>query len=141
MKRRATGLLVVMALVYMTLQVAAGNGAWVAYALAATEGSLVGGLADWFAVTALFRHPLNIPIPHTAVIRARKDQFGETLGEFVQGNFLSPEVVRMRLRSARVPERLAAWLADPANARVAAAKASDAFLASPTPSTTRTCSG
>ena len=129
MKRRATGLLVVMALVYLTLQVAAGDGAWVGYALAATEGSLVGGLADWFAVTALFRHPLNIPIPHTAVIRARKDQFGETLGEFVQGNFLSPEVVRMRLRSARVPERLALWLADPANARVAAAKASDALLA------------
>jgi uncharacterized membrane-anchored protein YjiN (DUF445 family) len=77
---------------------------------------LVGGLADWFAVTALFRHPLGLPIPHTAIIRERKDQFGETLGRFVQENFLSHDVIAERLRAARVADRAAAWLATPANA-------------------------
>ena len=116
MKRRATAVLALVTAVFVGLLVAGGDGTAVEYALAAAEGSMVGGLADWFAVTALFRHPLGIPIPHTAIIRERKDQFGETLGAFVQENFLTAEVVAERIRAARVAERVAAWLATPANA-------------------------
>ena len=118
MKRRATALLVAVAAVFVALAVLADPDAtWTGYALAAAEGSLVGGLADWFAVTALFRHPLGIPIPHTAIIRERKDQFGETLGSFVQENFLSPEVVSERITAARLAARLASWLQDQEHAR------------------------
>ena len=60
---------------------------------ATAEAGLVGGVADWFAITALFRHPLNIPIPHTAIIPQRKDRIGRSLGNFVQNNFLSPDVL------------------------------------------------
>src|SRR5262249_7902792 len=73
---------------------------------------------DWFAVTALFRHPLGIPIPHTAIVPARKDRVGRTLGAFVQRNFLSREVIEHRLRTMHVGQRLAEWLADPVNARM-----------------------
>jgi uncharacterized membrane-anchored protein YjiN (DUF445 family) len=89
---------------------------------------MVGGLADWFAVTALFRHPLGIPIPHTAIIRERKDQFGETLGSFVQENFLSPDIVAERIRTARVAKRTAVWLAEPANARRVARSALEGLV-------------
>jgi uncharacterized membrane-anchored protein YjiN (DUF445 family) len=124
-KRRATGMLVVMSLAYVVLVFATDDrGAW-AYLRAATEGSMVGGLADWFAVTAIFRHPLGIPIPHTAVIPARKEQFGETLGAFVQQNFLSPDVLAERIRSTRVAERAAAWLSDRDNAETAARHLAD----------------
>src|SRR5512132_778747 len=78
---------------------------------------MVGGLADWFAVTALFRHPLVIPIPHTAIVPSRKDRVGRTLGAFVQRNFLTREVIEYRLRAAEVGRRLAEWLAEPENAR------------------------
>jgi uncharacterized membrane-anchored protein YjiN (DUF445 family) len=83
---------------------------------AGLEASLVGGLADWFAVTALFRHPLGVPIPHTAVIRARKDQFADTLGSFVQENFLNPDVISARLRGAEAVSRAARWISDRSNA-------------------------
>ena len=66
------------------------------------EAAMVGGLADWFAVTALFRHPLGIPIPHTAIVPARKDRVGRTLGAFVQRNFLSRDVIEHRMRSLEV---------------------------------------
>src|SRR5262245_20266281 len=75
MQRRATLLLVVIALLFVALEASDVSGGWVPYAEATLEASMVGGLADWFAITALFRHPLGIPIPHTAVIRTRKDQF------------------------------------------------------------------
>ena len=111
MKRRATALLVAVSAAFVAVAaLGGGDGAW-GYALAAAEGSMVGGLADWFAVTALFRHPLGIPIPHTAIIRERKDQFGATLGAFIQDNFLSADNVAERVRVARIAERLAAWLA------------------------------
>ena len=77
----------------------------------------VGGLADWFAVTALFRHPLGIPIPHTAIVPAKKDRVGRTLGAFVQRNFLSRDVIEHRMRSMQVGRRLAEWFASPENAR------------------------
>ena len=77
---------------------------------------MVGGLADWFAVTALFRHPLGLPIPHTAIIPTRKDALGRNLSDFVGTNFLSEQVVRERLRNAEVPRRLGRWLAEPEHA-------------------------
>ena len=86
--------------------------AWVGYVQATLEASLVGGLADWFAVTALFRHPLGLPIPHTAIVPERKDQFGETLGDFVQHSFLTPAIIVDRVRGAQVVERLADWLSN-----------------------------
>ena len=116
MKLRATGLLVVMTAPFVLLILFTEDEGFWGYLRAATAGSMVGGLADWFAVTALFRHPLGIPIPHTAVIVERKDQFGQTLGEFVQENFLSPDVIAERIRSAHVVERSATWMSEPENA-------------------------
>jgi uncharacterized membrane-anchored protein YjiN (DUF445 family) len=98
--------------------------AWVGYVGAAGEAGMVGALADWFAVTALFKHPLGIPIPHTAIIKRKKDQLGEGLGTFVRENFLSPEVVGTKIRDAQVPSRLGKWLSEQAHAeRVAAESA------------------
>ena len=125
MKRRATGTLVAVTLLFVAVTIfTSGTGAW-GYLQAMAEASMVGGLADWFAVTALFRHPLGLPIPHTAVIVERKDDFGRTLGEFVQENFLSADVITERLRNARVVERTAEWLADPANAAQLSGHAAD----------------
>jgi uncharacterized membrane-anchored protein YjiN (DUF445 family) len=86
---------------------------------------MVGGIADWFAVTALFRRPLGLPIPHTALIVERKDQFAATLGRFVQENFLNADVLADRIRSVRLVTRLADWLADQANAARFAGHAAD----------------
>ncbi len=116
MQRRATGLLGVMAALFVVVTVAGHGRGWSGYLQATLEASLVGGLADWFAVTALFRHPLGLPIPHTAVIPERKEQFGRTLGEFVQENFLSPDVLSERIRSAHLAARAADWLAEESNA-------------------------
>ncbi|WP_420714569.1 DUF445 domain-containing protein [Mycobacterium sp. Aquia_213] len=98
-------------------------GAWVGYVGAAAEAGMVGALADWFAVTALFKHPLGIPIPHTAIIKRKKDQLGEGLGTFVRENFLSAEVVETKLRDAQVPGRLGKWLSDRAHAARVASEA------------------
>ena len=98
MKLLATGLLLFAAGVYLVARANEANGpAWVGYVRAAAEAAMVGALADWFAVTALFRHPLGLPIPHTAIIPERKDQIGRSLGEFVQGNFLTRDVIADRL--------------------------------------------
>ena len=83
---------------------------------ASAEAGMVGGLADWFAVTALFRHPLGVPIPHTAIIPNNKDRIGRTLGRFVENNFLTPEVLFRKLRQLEVGRRVASWLAAPATA-------------------------
>ena len=125
MKRRATGLLAVMAVSFVVVTIWGHGRGWSAYLQATLEASLVGGLADWFAVTALFRHPLGLPIPHTAVIPSRKEQFGRTLGEFVQENFLSPGVLAERIRSARVARRAADWFADRGSAEAVARRAFD----------------
>src|SRR4051794_15032693 len=125
MRRRATGFLLLAALAFVVIVVVGdGEGAW-GYAQAAAEASMVGGVADWFAVTALFRHPLGLPIPHTAIIRERKDQFGQTLGAFVQENFLTRDAVLERVRSARVIDRAAAWASEPANSGALARQAAD----------------
>jgi len=118
MKLTATGLLLFVALVYVLAKLASGAGAgpWTGYVAAAAEAGMVGALADWFAVTALFRHPLGLPIPHTAIIPTKKDQLGVSLGSFVGENFLSEEVVRGRLRAVGIGSRLGAWLAVPEHA-------------------------
>jgi uncharacterized membrane-anchored protein YjiN (DUF445 family) len=97
-------------------QAHASMGVWVGYVGAAAEAGMVGALADWFAVTALFKHPLGIPIPHTAIIKRKKDQLGEGLGTFVRENFLSPPVVETKLRDAQIPSRLGKWLSEAAHA-------------------------
>lgn len=102
---------------------------WVGYVRAAAEAGMVGALADWFAVTALFKHPLGIPIPHTAIIKRKKDQLGEGLGTFVRENFLSADNVETKLRSADVASRTGKWLAEPANADRVAAEASTVLRA------------
>ncbi|MFF8671995.1 DUF445 domain-containing protein [Streptomyces sp. NPDC015242] len=129
MKLTATGLLLFVALVYVLAKIAqnSGAGAWAGYVAAASEAGMVGALADWFAVTALFRHPLGIPIPHTAIIPTKKDQLGVSLGEFVGENFLSEEVVRQRLRAVGIGSRLGAWLAVPEHADRVTAELSTAL--------------
>src|SRR3954447_24199858 len=108
-KRRATILLGAVTVVFLVVTVFGGDSTVAGYVQATAEASMVGGLADWFAVTALFRHPLGIPIPHTAIIVERKDRFAETLGEFVQDSFLNPEVIVDRVQRAAIPARVAAW--------------------------------
>jgi len=125
MKTVAAMFLVFAAAVYLACLLLADepDAGWVGYIKAAAEAGMVGGIADWFAVTALFRRPLGLPIPHTALIRRKKDQLGESLGDFVGENFLAPEVVLGRLDAARIPARAGAWLARPANAERVAAEA------------------
>ncbi|MEU5215774.1 DUF445 domain-containing protein [Streptomyces sp. NPDC020807] len=129
MKTLATSLLVAVAVVYglATWARNAGAGEWAGYVAAAAEAGMVGALADWFAVTALFRRPLGLPIPHTAIIPTKKDQLGASLGAFVGENFLSADVVRGRLRTFGIGGRLGAWLADPAHADRVTAEASTAL--------------
>jgi uncharacterized membrane-anchored protein YjiN (DUF445 family) len=120
MKRRATGLLVLMGAIFVATSVLEPQHTWVGYIRATAEASLVGGIADWFAITALFRHPLSIPIPHTAIIPNRKDRIGRSLGNFVQNNFLSPDLLMTKLRAAQLSRRAAEWLNQPEHARAAA---------------------
>jgi uncharacterized membrane-anchored protein YjiN (DUF445 family) len=121
MKRRAAYMLAIAAVVFVVARLLEIKlGFWMGALRATAEASLVGGLADWFAVTALFRHPLGIPIPHTAIVAKRKDRVGRALGMFVQRNFLSRPVIEARLRALKVAERLAAWLSEPEHARTIA---------------------
>jgi uncharacterized membrane-anchored protein YjiN (DUF445 family) len=119
-RRNATGLLVVVAIALLAVVLLTDGDGASGYVIAALEASMVGGLADWFAVVALFRHPLGIPVPHTAVIPERKDSFGATLGGFVQDNLLTSDAIVERIHGARISARAAAWLAEPDNAAKAA---------------------
>ncbi|MGQ0839368.1 DUF445 domain-containing protein [Actinokineospora sp.] len=118
MKLVALGFLFAATLIFIgtTLWQAAGAPGWVGYLKAAAEAGMVGALADWFAVTALFRRPLGLPIPHTAIIPTKKDVLGDSLGDFVGTNFLAEDVVRERLRRVGVARKLGGWLADRDNA-------------------------
>jgi uncharacterized membrane-anchored protein YjiN (DUF445 family) len=127
MKIIAASLLLVALVVYVLCRaVGHGDGAW-GYIQAAAEASMVGGLADWFAVTALFRHPLRLPIPHTAIIPNKKDQIGEGLASFVQQYFLTTEILSERVATARVPQRVGEWLAEPEHAHRLAEELSSAI--------------
>ncbi|MBO0806376.1 MAG: DUF445 domain-containing protein, partial [Nocardiopsaceae bacterium] len=124
-RRRATAFLAVVTVVFIGVTAAGAHGTFLGYVQAGAEAAMVGGVADWFAVTALFRRPLGLPIPHTAVIVERKDQFAATLGQFVQENFLNADVLADRIRGARPASRLASWLADEPNAARLAGHAAD----------------
>ena len=128
-RRRATALLAGATVLFAVVTAVGAHGVLLGYVQAGAEASMVGGIADWFAVTALFRHPLGVPIPHTALIVERKDQFAATLGQFVQANFLTADVLAERIRSVHLVPRLAAWLADEANAERFAGYAADAAVA------------
>lgn len=130
MKLVATGLLVLAALVFVAARAVDDQPTWLGYVQAFAEAAMVGALADWFAVTALFRHPLGVPIPHTAIIPKRKDQIGESLGEFVEGNFLTREVLDERLGEAQIAARLGRWLDDREHLERATEAGADALRAS-----------
>ena len=127
MRRRATGLLAGFAVLFVVVTVLIHLRPdflpfWMRMVRATAEAAMVGGLADWFAVTALFRHPLGIPIPHTAIVAQRKDRIGRSLGNFVGNNFLAREVISRQLAGMRLGERAARWLSEPEHqARVARA--------------------
>jgi uncharacterized membrane-anchored protein YjiN (DUF445 family) len=127
-RRRATGLLAAVTVLFLAVTATGAHGTLLGFVQAGAEASMVGGVADWFAVTALFRRPLGLPIPHTALLVERKDQFAVTLGQFVQENFLNADVLAERIRSARLVPRLAAWLADRANAARFAGRAADLLV-------------
>ncbi len=117
MKGIALGLLIAMAAIFCLAAAFQREYAWLAYVRAAAEGGMVGALADWFAVTALFKHPMGIKIPHTAIIPNRKDMIGASLGEFVETNFLSETVVAEKLAKTQIAQKVGAWLARPASAQ------------------------
>ncbi|GGM04382.1 DUF445 domain-containing protein [Nakamurella endophytica] len=125
MKAFATALLVLMAVVFVVAWLLEKDHPWAGWVRAAAEAGMVGALADWFAVTALFRRPMGLPIPHTAIIPTRKDDIGASLSEFVAANFLSEQVVRDKLARFSVASRAGAFLARPEAAeRIAAELAS-----------------
>ncbi len=111
MKMIATGMLVVMAAVYVATRIIGPVHPLVGFVKAFAEAAMVGGLADWFAVTALFRHPLGLPIPHTAIIPRNKDRIGDTLATFLRDNFLTPAVVARRMRGLDVAGAAGRFLA------------------------------
>ena len=114
MKAAATGLLVVMAGVFVAARSLEPQYPWLGYVKSFAEAAMVGGLADWFAVTALFRHPLGLPIPHTAIIPRNKDRIGEALANFLKENFLIPSVVARRMRNIDVAGATGRFLQTPA---------------------------
>lgn len=129
MKTLALSLLIAAAVIFAISFGLRDQYPWLEYVRAASEGAMVGALADWFAVTALFRRPLGLPIPHTAIIQNRKDAIGASLGDFVESNFLSEAVVREKLASIGVAEKLGTWLARPESAERLASEGAVAIRA------------
>ncbi|HZX22796.1 MAG TPA: DUF445 domain-containing protein [Woeseiaceae bacterium] len=116
MKQVAAGLLVAMVVLYVVTGFGEEHYPWLGYVRAFAEAATVGALADWFAVTALFRHPLGLPIPHTAIISRRKDDIGASLAGFVETHFLTAEALAPRLEKADFAHGMGRWLATPGNA-------------------------
>ena len=121
MRTIATMLLVVLAAIYILMRRAPPDWTWAPYVGAFAEAGMVGACADWFAVVALFRRPLGLPIPHTAVVPENKRRIGPALGRFITNNFLSPRVAIARLSSVDAVGLAARWLEDERNARAIAA--------------------
>jgi uncharacterized membrane-anchored protein YjiN (DUF445 family) len=115
MKAAATGLLVAMAALFVLARALQPHFPWLGFVKAFAEAAMVGGLADWFAVTALFRHPLGLPIPHTAIIPRNKDRIGEALANFINENFLIPSVVARRMSGIDVAGAAGRFLRAPAS--------------------------
>jgi len=120
MRRLATGLLVLMVVLFFATSVLQSTWHWLMYPRAFAEAGIVGACADWFAVVALFRHPFGIPIPHTAIIARQKQRIGENLGEFIANNFLAPTVVSAKLETVDAAAWAIRWLREPANAKLVA---------------------
>ena len=116
MQAIAVGLLIAMAVVFVVSFALQERYPWLGYVRAASEGGMVGALADWFAVTALFRRPLGLPIPHTNLISAKKDDIGEGLGSFIEENFLADDVVHGKLSEISGARMAGTWLSERANA-------------------------
>jgi uncharacterized membrane-anchored protein YjiN (DUF445 family) len=114
MRSVAVSLLLVAAVVYL---LTVGDHGTLGFVNAGAEASMVGAIADWFAVTAIFKHPLGLPVPHTALIPRRKDALGRSLEEFVGENFLQEGIVRDRVAAAAISQRVGAWLAEPDHVR------------------------
>jgi uncharacterized membrane-anchored protein YjiN (DUF445 family) len=114
-RRFATLLLLFMVLIFLTAGFFEKNMPWLGFFRAFAEAAIVGALADWFAVTALFRHPFGLRLPHTAIIPTNKDRIGESLGKFVEKNFLTPEGISEKLKSADIAGKTADWLSHPRN--------------------------
>jgi uncharacterized membrane-anchored protein YjiN (DUF445 family) len=114
MRTLAVCLLLAAAVVYLATM---GKHGFLGFVNAGAEASMVGAIADWFAVTALFKHPLGLPVPHTALIPRRKDDLGRSLEEFVGENFLQEGIIRDRVASAAIAERVGIWLANPDHVR------------------------
>ncbi|MBX3509698.1 MAG: DUF445 domain-containing protein [Hyphomonadaceae bacterium] len=129
MRLIAGGLLIVMSALYFVAVSQHGQGVAWGYVRSFAEAAMIGGLADWFAVTAIFRRPLGLPIPHTAVIPRSKTRIADALGDFVAVNFLAPEVISVRLRDQDLATSLGRQLADPATARRVADAIMDALPA------------
>ena len=129
MRGLATGLLAFMALVFVAARLLKDRHPVVGFIGAFAEAAMVGAIADWFAVTALFRHPLGIPIPHTAIIPSNKDRIGENLGNFLEHNFMSYEVVHAELERIDFAGSAAAWMAQPKNSTAVAAQLTSAVPA------------
>jgi uncharacterized membrane-anchored protein YjiN (DUF445 family) len=123
----ATGMLAIAAAIFAMSLAAPSPDMWVLLLRSVAEAALVGGLADWFAVTALFRRPLRLPIPHTAIVPANKDRIGEGLARFLDRNFLTRDLLIPELRALHIADRLAAWLADRRNAAALAGEIAKAL--------------
>ncbi len=120
MKRFATGLLGLFAIIFVISSLYEEQAIWIGFVQATSEAAMVGAIADWFAVTALFRHPLGLKIPHTAIVPRRKDRIGRTLGRFVRENFLKGEVIVGKLHSLDSARQIAAWLRQPEHSEMVA---------------------
>lgn len=129
MQRIASGLLCGMFIVFLAAKFGESNFPELGFVRAFAEAAMVGALADWFAVTALFRRPMGLPIPHTAIIPTNKDRIGESLGLFVQNNFLSPEILTEKLQNFDLASKFADWLASHENSAVLSQKICDALPA------------
>ncbi|MET0964246.1 MAG: DUF445 family protein [Noviherbaspirillum sp.] len=117
MRRIATGLLALMAVVFVVARLLQPRHPWLSFVVAFAEAAMVGALADWFAVTALFRNPLGLPIPHTAIVPANKDRIGSSVADFLEHNFMTRDVLAEELRHIDFAGAAAHWLSEPANSR------------------------
>ena len=120
MKRLASGLFLLVTIIYIVASVFSNLHAVIPYVQATSEAAMVGALADWFAVTALFRYPMGLKIPHTAIIPNRKNSIADQFGVFVQQNFLSDEVITGKIRSMDLSRRGAEWIIEPKNSSAVA---------------------
>ncbi|NLZ58391.1 MAG: DUF445 domain-containing protein [Corynebacterium sp.] len=126
-KAFALSLLIFAAVIYLLCRYVetrpGDTAAWVGFVRAASEAGMIGGLADWFAVTALFRHPMGLKIPHTALIRKKKDELGVALSGFVGDNFLNAQLITEKVQQAQIPERAGEWLSQPDNGEIVSREA------------------